>query len=236
MTTSSSLRATCGSRSGSSRRAGGRVGTQAGPLHGAALTELNLNRCQDGTRPERVLSIQTHMVHCAWMRVVAVALLTSVVVVMPALAGTIDPADLVAQQTDVPSGYRLVRAESGRRTNASEMKTDPEVAEVARRAGRIDAYLAVYDKGTLRVLSRADLFRAPRGAGTLSLADSDLRRAGVRACGGGDRPRRGGLVVLGRLRRQCPAVAGWRHGVFAALTTWGMSRGRQPMGRPCGVC
>ncbi len=203
------------------------MGTQAGPLHGAALTELNLNRCQDGTRPERVLSIQTHMVHCAWMRVVAVALLTSVVVVMPALAGTIDPADLVAQQTDVPSGYRLVRAESGRRTNASEMKTDPEVAEVARRAGRIDAYLAVYDKGTLRVLSRADLFRAPRGAGTLlSYADSDLRRAGVKGL------RRSaidlgaeGWLYWGGSGDSALAVAGWRHGrVFAALTTWGMSK------------
>jgi hypothetical protein len=160
------------------------------------------------------------------MRTIAIALGALGLLGTAAGAMAIDASQLVVQQADVPA-YRLVPAESGRRTNRSEARTDPEVARLAARAGRTSASVAVYEDGKHRIRSRADLFRSAAGAKTLlRYADGDLRRAGIKglrrttATLGAE-----GWIFSGGVGDAAIAVAGWRQGrVFAAVATTGLSR------------
>jgi hypothetical protein len=162
------------------------------------------------------------------IRSYVIGLFLAALVAMPAGATSVHPGKLVAQEADVPAGVRLIAADSGRRTNRDEVRSDPRIARVEARAGRLDGYVAVYwDGAGRRVNSRADLYRRPGGArDVLAFADAELRKSGIRGLRR-SRVKIGseGWIYWGGLGDVAIAVIAWRHNrVFAAVATSGLPR------------
>lgn len=115
------------------------------------------------------------------MRVACIIVAALALLAVPASAAQIDPAELVLRQADVPAGFELDRAQSGLRSNASEIREHPET-RVFVRWGRTTGYQAAYTRRTRKVgtiEARADVFRGTDGAHKLLLwIDRDLRKAG----------------------------------------------------------
>ena len=82
-----------------------------------------------------------------------------------AAAATPDPARLVLRKTDLPKGYSVLRANTGRVTNAAAAQGDPELTRGFAAWGRIKGYNVEWDGGLAGAISSsAELFRTARGA------------------------------------------------------------------------
>ena len=82
-----------------------------------------------------------------------------------AAAATPDPARLVLRETDLPKGYSVLRANTGRVTNAAAAQGDPELTRGFAAWGRIKGYNVEWDGGLAGAISSsAELFRTARGA------------------------------------------------------------------------
>jgi hypothetical protein len=160
------------------------------------------------------------------VRAAILALLVAAVVALPAGAAEFDPAMLVVGPADVPAGYRLVRSESGLRTNTAAAKEIPELARLFRKWGRVTGYQHIFDRGERSIEARVDLFRAPAGAASM-LAWSGIQiyssgTAGVRI-------RNAGIgtesLVASAASPSAETYAYWRHGrAWAALGGPGLTR------------
>jgi hypothetical protein len=168
-------------------------------------------------------------VHGESVRVLPILLLAAALFALPGGASTVDPEALVAQRADIGVGYRLDAADSGHLAERGGERSNPTMARIAARNGRIDGYVAVYDdtRGR-RVISRADLYGGQKGAtNVLGIADLGMRKAGIK----GLRRSRvaiasGGWIYWGGSGGSALAVVAWRHGrVFASITTSGLARG-----------
>lgn len=62
---------------------------------------------------------------------------------------------LVLAPADLPAGYRLVRDESGLRTNEQESKDSREARELVIRSGRLTGYEATWEKPGIMAQWRA---------------------------------------------------------------------------------
>ncbi len=83
--------------------------------------------------------------------------------------------------TDVPTGFRLDRDESGVRTNELEARENPETRALFSRWRRVTGYQAAYERSDSTIEARADLFRDVDGArNLLAWVDREFRRAGVK--------------------------------------------------------
>lgn len=115
------------------------------------------------------------------MRVTCIVVAALALLAVPASAAQIPPVELVLRQADVPAGFELDRAESGLRSNATEIREHPE-ARVFVPWGRVTGYQAAYTRRTRNVgtiEARADVFRASDGAHKLLVwTDRELRKAG----------------------------------------------------------
>ena len=113
------------------------------------------------------------------MRVAAFAL-ASLLIAVPAAAAEVNPRLLSLQQADVPTGFQLDRAKSGVRTNASEIRKNPDLAALYARAERVTGYSAEYRRGSAFISSRVDVVRRPEGARTLlAWYDHEVRKGGT---------------------------------------------------------
>ena len=109
--------------------------------------------------------------------VVFIALLLA----LPAGAASIDPGMLVLVRSDLPTGYRLARDESGLRTNEQESKDSREARELVTRSGRLTGYEATWGKREIMVQSRADLCRRSSGARILfDFVVQAMRKSGIK--------------------------------------------------------
>lgn len=163
------------------------------------------------------------------MRVACIALAALAVLVVPASAAQIDPAELVLRQADVPAGFELDRAESGLRSNASEIREHPET-RVFVRWGRTTGYQAAYTRRTRKVgtiEARADVFRGTDGAHKLLVwVDRELRKAGF----AGQKRERVDIGAEGWAHWAGGSgldlsVVVWRHGrVFAGVMGLGLTK------------
>ncbi len=166
--------------------------------------------------------------HRESVRVFSILLLAAALFALPGGASTVDPEALVAKKADIGAGYRLDAADSGGLAERGGEQSDPAMARIAARNGRVDGYVAVYEDGRgRRVISRADLYRRQKGAkNVLGFADLGMRKAGIK----GLRRSRiaiasGGWIYWGGSGDFALAVAAWRHGrVFASITTAGLTR------------
>lgn len=113
------------------------------------------------------------------MRVAVLALLVACVVVLPAAAATIQPVNLAVAASDVPAGFRVDARETGVRTNERDLREVPEARDRFVRWQRLIGYQSVYRRGSARIESRSDVFRAADGAREmLSWVDLEARKAG----------------------------------------------------------
>ena len=80
----------------------------------------------------------------------AIALVSAAALVATATssAARIDPSALALRQGDVPSGFRIDPDDTGVRTNAREMRENPDARPVIRRFGRLTGYQAMYRRGS----------------------------------------------------------------------------------------
>jgi hypothetical protein len=117
------------------------------------------------------------------MRFVAVVVAALALVVVPASAAQIDPAELVLHQADVPAGFRLDGEETGLRSNELEGREHPEIRGRFASWGRITGYQAAYRRSERRfstIEARVDVFRRADGARRLlEWADLEYRKAGI---------------------------------------------------------
>jgi hypothetical protein len=121
---------------------------------------------------------------------VAVAGLAVLLVAVPAAAADVHPRALALALTDVPSGFEVDRARTGIRSNASEVRKYPDLAELFERVDRVTGYSIEFRKGSAFIGSRADLVRRPVGARILlAWYDREIRKGGV----GGLRRSRAGV-------------------------------------------
>lgn len=112
----------------------------------------------------------------------AVAALLAVIVAVPATAADVHPRSFALQQADVPSGFKIDRAKTGVRSNASELRQNPELAALFARVGRVTGYSAEFRRGSAFIGSRVDLVRGPAGARVLlAWYDREVRKSGVLA-------------------------------------------------------
>ena len=109
------------------------------------------------------------------MRVAVLALLACVVV-SPASAASIEPRNLVFAAAAVPAGFQVDPKETGLRTNERDIREFPSAREYFTRWERLIGYQAAYRRGSARIESRSDVFRAARGAYDAAIADYDRRR------------------------------------------------------------
>jgi len=113
------------------------------------------------------------------MRVALVALASSLIV-LPAAAAEVHPRVLALQPADVPQGFELDRERSGLRTNAAEIRKNPELASLFARVERVTGYSAEFRRGKAFIGSRVDLVRRPEGARTLlAWYDREVRKGGT---------------------------------------------------------
>ena len=156
------------------------------------------------------------------MRRLLILVLAAAALAVPASAAEIEPSRLVLHRADVPAGFQLDRAKSGPRTNAADARANPALRSLFARAGRIAGYVADYKRGDHDINSRADLFRAPKGAGMLfAYFDRMMRSQGVirSEASLGAQARVYSAPALGL------ALYAWRRGpVFAGLATTGLPR------------
>jgi hypothetical protein len=161
------------------------------------------------------------------------AAVVALVAVLPAAAADVDPSRLVLHQSDVPSGFRLERDESGVRSNARRARDTPELRGLFARAGRVTGYEATFGRIERRTFeiylieSHVDVLRARRGAAMvldefdrqarvklgrqveLRRAPADVGEAGWRYSGKTTKPF---------------AIVGWRYErVFAVVFTLNLS-------------
>jgi hypothetical protein len=160
------------------------------------------------------------------MRATILALLVGAVVALPAGAAEVDPAMLVVGPTDVPGGYRLVRSESGLRTNTAAAREIPELAHLFRKWGRVTGYQRIFDRGERSIEARVDLFRSPAGAGSMfAWSEIQIYSSGA----GGVRVRKAGIgtesLIASAASPSAETYAYWRHGrAWAALGGPGLTR------------
>lgn len=178
--------------------------------------------------PSTDLVTGCRLVHGESVRVLSILLLAAALFALPAGASNVDPQALVVQRADIGVGYRLDAADSGHLAERGGEQSDPTMARIAARNGRIDGYVAAYDdvRGR-RVISRADVYGREKGAkNVLGFADLGMRKAGIK----GLRRSRvaiasGGWIYWGGSSDAALAVVAWRHGrVFASITTSGLTR------------
>jgi len=111
-----------------------------------------------------------------WLPCLLVGLL---VLSSPAGAASVDPSTLVLRPSDVPSGFRVDRSQTGVRTNEREARNDPRLPALFRRWGRVTGYEIEFDRAGALINSRADVFRSDRGAaGLLAWFDREVRVQG----------------------------------------------------------
>ena len=155
--------------------------------------------------------------------------IVSLAFALPAAAASgndVDPSKLVLRQTDLPTGFRVERAEV--RTNAEQARSDARAGRLFARWGRITGYDARFVRGTDGISSRADLLRAPAGARMLfDFFEGEVRKSGIKGLVR-SRVRIGDHGSLYRARSPVAfAVVVWRHErVFAGVATTGVSRER----------
>ena len=162
------------------------------------------------------------------MRYVITALLAATIVAAPAAASGLDPEGLVLSQTDVPTGFRLDRDESGVRTNELEAREHPETRALFTRWRRVTGYQAAYERSDSRIEARADIFRDRDGAHSLlAWVDREVRKGGVK---GLKRARAGvggeGWVYWGGSSSTVAFVV-WRHSrVWSGVAGMGLGKAR----------
>lgn len=160
--------------------------------------------------------------------VVLFAVLFAALLALPAGAASIDPRTLVLARSDLPTGYRLARDESGLRTNEQESKDSREARELVVRSGRLTGYETTWGKRGIMVQSRADLCRRPSGARILfDFVVQEMRKSGIK----GLRRAPAGVGAEswiysgGDSRVSGFALVVWRYdGVFAGIVGIGLSR------------
>ena len=99
------------------------------------------------------------------MRILVLLAVAAVVAASGAGAATIDPMRLVLRRADLPNGYTVLRANTGRVSNAAAAQGNREIAHSFAVWGRQTGYGVEYDGGLAgTIASSVDLFRAPPGA------------------------------------------------------------------------
>jgi hypothetical protein len=161
-------------------------------------------------------------VRCAIVLISAAALVATAT----SSAARIDPSVLALRQGDVPSGFRIDPDDTGVRTNAQEMRENPDARPVIRRFGRLTGYQAMFRRGSSRIQARAEVFRTVGGArGFLGWIDLEWQKAGL----AGQRRARAPIGTEGHIfwSPQGHAVVLWRHGhVFGGVLALGVGRDR----------
>jgi hypothetical protein len=157
---------------------------------------------------------------------ILLVMLAAAAVVLPASAASVDPQALVIAGSDVPAGFRFDPKESGLRSNALEAKEYPPARQLFVRWRRVTGYQAMYRRGSAKVESRADVFRAADGARKmLAWVDLEARKAGLLK----QKRARVEVGVEGWIH-WVPGgytLVVWRHGrVFAGLMGYGITRDR----------
>jgi hypothetical protein len=115
------------------------------------------------------------------VRVPILALFAATILAAPAAASGLDPKALVLGPTDVPTGFRLDRDESGLRTNELEARESPETRALFSRWRRVTGYQARYERSDSTIEARADLFLDRDGARNLfDWVNREFRRAGLK--------------------------------------------------------
>lgn len=121
------------------------------------------------------------LAHTESVRYLLASLVAAAVVGAPALAAEIDPSTLVLRSTDIPSGYVLVRRESGRQSNERAARGFPRFRELSRTWGRVTGYQRIFERGERSIEARVDVFRGASGARRmLAWSEREARLAGVR--------------------------------------------------------
>jgi hypothetical protein len=98
------------------------------------------------------------------MRSALLTIAASAVLCGTASGATLDPRALVLREADVPTGFVLDPSESGYRSNAREAGGDAALLVRFKSWGRLNGYLAVFERQRARLESRAVVFRERRGA------------------------------------------------------------------------
>jgi hypothetical protein len=121
------------------------------------------------------------MVHTGDVRYAVVALLTATIFAAPTGASGLDPKAFVLSSTDVPTGFRLDRDESGVRTNELEARENPETRTLFDRWRRVTGYQARFERSGATIEARVDIFRGRDGArNLLAWVDREYLKAGVK--------------------------------------------------------
>lgn len=160
------------------------------------------------------------------MRIAVLALLVACVVVLPASAASIQPWNLALAASDVPAGFRVDPGETGVRTNERDLREVPEARDRFGRRERLIGYQSMYRRGSARIESRSDVFRAADGAREmLSWVDLEARKAGFL------RQRRASLSIgsggFVHWAGGAYTFVVWRQGrVFTGVFAEGISRSR----------
>lgn len=148
------------------------------------------------------------------------------VVALPAAAASIEPRSLVIAASAVPPGFRVDPKRTGVRTNERDIREVPAARAYFARWERLIGYQAAYRRGSERIESRSDVFRAARGARSmLAWIDLEARKAGIR----GQRRDRLTIGSGGFVHSAGSAFTFviWRQGrVFAGILAEGISRSR----------
>ena len=96
---------------------------------------------------------------------VVLAVLAAAALVPSAGAGTVDPAALVLRGADLPHGYDVLRANTGRVSNADAAQGNRALARSFALWGRLTGYNVEYEGGFAgNIASSVDLFRRLQGA------------------------------------------------------------------------
>ena len=160
------------------------------------------------------------------MRVAVLALLFACVVVLPASAASIQPGNLAVAASDVPAGFRVDPGKTGVRRNERDLREVPQARDRFARWQRLIGYQSVYRRGSARIESRSEVFRAAAGArGMLSWVDLEARKAGLL------RQRRASLSIgsggFVHWVGDAYTFVVWRQGrVFTGVFAEGISRSR----------
>jgi hypothetical protein len=164
------------------------------------------------------------------MRLLLAAATAALVLCLPALgagAGP-DPGRLVLRASDVPQGFVVDGAETGRLTNEHEWREEPQARPVLRKAGRVTGYESRFERGLDSIASRVDLLRGPAGSRLLlDYFDSEMRKSGIRGL------HRSRLAIgdegwlYGDRKGDVVTFVVWRSGrVFSAVVGAGVARPR----------
>lgn len=168
------------------------------------------------------------MHHTEDVRYPVLALIAVAVLAAPAAASGLDPKALVLGPTDVPTGFRLDRVESGLRTNELEARESPETRALFSRWRRVTGYQARYERSDSTIEARADLFRDSGGArNLLAWVDREFQRSGVM----GLRRARAGIGDEGWVywggSSSGVAVVVWRYSrVWSGIGSMGLGKAR----------